>query len=410
MARRLAEMGHSVALIEHPVYFSPKLTLNLPSYLPRLACTKAVHPHSPFLTEQHLADFLLVYSRVLPGVIIPNWSYGAYAACAAMTTKQAEAMRVIGFAHTDEAGYYEWLTYYEPIIHQFVAVSPEIAAHLAQLIPHRRDDIVIRPYAVNLPDSLNRGYAPAQEPLRLVYAGRLWERQKRISDLVGLAEALTRAQVNFHLRIIGDGPDKAALLRRVRALNPLTQERITLEGSLAPDQMPTVWQNADIFILVSAYEGTSIAMLEAMAYGCVPVVTQVSGTTAVIQPNQNGFLAPVGDIATMTHLIQQLEADRAQLAVLGTQACATIAANFAYDDYVRWFTGLVAGIWAKPARVWPAQYPLLPPDRTKINWADILKAMHGDSEALRIFLIKLIARPGLRWLYQYRHLAKRVLE
>jgi hypothetical protein len=91
------------------------------------------------------------------------------------------------------------------------------------------------------------------------------------------------------------------------------------------------------------------------------------------------------------------------------QARATIAANFGYDDYVRWFMALVEQVWAKPARVWPVQRPLLPPDRTKINRADISRALHGDREALRIFLIKLIAHPGLRWLYRYRHLAKRVL-
>ena len=89
---------------------------------------------------------------------------------------------------------YDWLAYYEPIIHRSVAVSAEIAQKLTERIPHRAEHVVIRPYAVDVPDISRRvGYSPTERPLRLVYAGRLSERQKRVSDLARLAELLNEA-------------------------------------------------------------------------------------------------------------------------------------------------------------------------------------------------------------------------
>jgi len=62
---------------------------------------------------------------------------------------------------------------------------------------------------------------------------------------------------------------------------------------MCPYQVQKLWQTADVCVLVSEYEGTSVSMLEAMAAGCVPVVTKVSGTADVIQPGINGFTGPV---------------------------------------------------------------------------------------------------------------------
>lgn len=46
--------------------------------------------------------------------------------------------------------------------------------------------------------------------------------------------------------------------------------------------MDAFWKGQDVFVNVSEYEGTSLSMLEAMGYGCVPVVTDVSGAREFI--------------------------------------------------------------------------------------------------------------------------------
>jgi hypothetical protein len=117
--------------------------------------------------------------------------------------------------------------------------------------------------------------------------------------------------------------------------------------------MAKVWRSADIFILASRYEGTSIAMLEAMAQGCVPIVTRVSGVAGVIQPGQNGFWVPIGDMSGMAHLIKMLDNQREQLVELGGKAYSTVATGFSYQDYLGWFRSLMDEVWDQSPRPWP---------------------------------------------------------
>ena len=52
----------------------------------------------------------------------------------------------------------------------------------------------------------------------------------------------------------------------------------------------------DIYLNFSEYEGTSLTMLEAMASGCVPVVTDVSGVSDFIEDGVNGLVSDIGDL------------------------------------------------------------------------------------------------------------------
>jgi glycosyltransferase involved in cell wall biosynthesis len=334
-------------------------------------------------TEANLSDIIRYqsdYERILPSIIVPNWSPAVYATCASILSKGDKPLAALGYAHSDDASYYDLLAYYEPIISRFVAVSAEIAARLTTLIPHRRDDIAIRPYAVEVPSSLNRTYSSNEESLRLLYAGRLDENQKRVSDLIRLAEALSAKKVEFELRIAGDGPVRPALERQIQALENGIRNRVKLTGLVPYEKMPEAWTRSDICVLVSGYEGTSVAMLEGMAYGCVPVVTQVSGTREVIEPGVNGFTVKVGELAEMADVIADLATNRGKLAYVGYQAYATILNRYSYDRYVDWFLAFTKDLDGQIPRMWPGDRPLLAFQTTRYSrrLLNILKQLRLD--------------------------------
>jgi glycosyltransferase involved in cell wall biosynthesis len=406
MCNRLSSSNRPAVLIEHATWNS-RMDVDVSPSVQIVDCTDLTRP-SLQLTDQDLDHYESRYRSVMPGVIIPNWSFGAYAACAAMAKDRPDAQRVIGFAHADGPDYYDWIAYYEPIIHFFVAVSEEIASALARLIPHRERDIVIRPYAVAVPGAPNRRNSDPREPLRLIYAGRLAQVQKRIFDLVALTRALLEEGVNFRLQIVGDGVDEEALRRKLRQLDRGARERVVFEGRQPPRAMPDIWGGGEIAILVSEYEGTSITMLESMAHGCVPVMTRVSGTASVIDPGVNGFLTPVGDVAEMARIIRRLDEGRDSLADIGANAHATIAAGFSYDEYLGWFLELVDRAWSQPARAWPEQRPVLPPHLRKTTFDGIQGAIRGDPHAIETTLARLTSKPGFRWIASLRRAARRL--
>jgi glycosyltransferase involved in cell wall biosynthesis len=240
-------------------------------------------------------------------------------------------------------------------------------------------------------------------PVRLIYVARIVQRQKRVYDLVELATALAAEDVDFELRIIGDGIDKETLRAKFDVLIPAIRKRVSLEDSISPRKLPEIWQAADISLLVSEFEGTSLAMLESMAYGCVPVVTQVSGTT-IIEPGVNGYCVPVGSVTEMAQIIKNLANDRQRLAGMGQKADATVRARLNYEQYVNWFLQMVHSVWEEPPRCWPADRPLRlaqpPPPSSNLQLLreGITDGLLNEDSARHTRIRRLINALRLRWL------------
>lgn len=355
-AAALAGNGTEVTLIEHVKPGAPAV----PRLAPGAGRIQLRGRLPAFAALEDVRRYRRAYRRALPAVLIPNFAVGTYAACAALSSERASDLRVIGFAHADEPYYYDLLGYYEPIIHRFAAVSQEVATTLRGLLPNRQTDIFVRPYGVSAPEALARTYSRAPYPLRLVYAGRLVEKQKRVTDLVALAEALGRRAVDFHLDIIGEGDAAADLGARISALDGAIRQRVRLVARVPHHEMAGVWRTADVCVLVSEYEGISIAMLEAMAQGCVPVVTRVSGAAEALRPGQNGYTVEVGDIVSMAETIAALDRERSRLAGLGARAHETVKASFSDHHYAAWLLEQCGTVWDLAPRAWPANRPLLP--------------------------------------------------
>lgn len=60
--------------------------------------------------------------------------------------------------------------------------------------------------------------------------------------------------------------------------------------------IPEILRAMDVFVLTSFSEGTSVALLEAMASGCIPVASSTGGTPNLIAHAKNGFLFEVDDL------------------------------------------------------------------------------------------------------------------
>lgn len=355
MAALLGRSGHPCTVLEHVNPAVPWREEPPPQVeWPRL---EGQHPGSARLHD--VPVYLTQYLRALPATVVPNYTDGTYAACAEASRRRAQDLRVLAFAHADQPYYYELLQRYEPIATLFVAVSEEIGARLRELLPHRAADVRVRPYGVEAPATLARAWSTPAQPLRLAYAGRLVEMQKRVTDLAVLATVLADRGVDFTLDVVGAGADEGRLREAVGRAPAAVQRRVRFRGRVAAAEMPAMWREVDVAVLVSEYEGISIAMLEAMAAGCVPVVTRVSGTRDAIVEGRNGCTAPVGDMAAMADAIAALAGDRDRLATMGRQAHARVLDRFTVDDYAEWFVALVDEAWSLPPRAWPDDRPTL---------------------------------------------------
>jgi glycosyltransferase involved in cell wall biosynthesis len=136
----------------------------------------------------------------------------------------------------------------------------------------------------------------------LLTVGRLNE-QKGQKYLVPTMETLARVRSDVVLLIAGDGEEKDALDRAIRAAG--LESRIRLLG--ARRDIPRLLEIADLFVFPSIHrEGFPISVLEAMAAGKPIVASSIPGVTDLLRDGEIGVLVPPRDPAALAAALDAL--------------------------------------------------------------------------------------------------------
>ncbi|MBL8905476.1 MAG: glycosyltransferase family 4 protein [Rhizobiales bacterium] len=154
-------------------------------------------------------------------------------------------------------------------------------------------------------------------PIRLV-AVAMMRKGDKFDSYRMLAAALERLNdVDWHLKVIGDGPLRA----QVQSLfQNLSASRLSWAGERGPDRIAAELRDADLYCWPGCGEAYGLAYLEAQAAG-IPVVAQkIAGVPEVVRDGETGILTPAGDIAAYAGAIGTLSADRSKLRRLGDEA------------------------------------------------------------------------------------------
>jgi glycosyltransferase involved in cell wall biosynthesis len=239
------------------------------------------------------------------GVYVPNCYETGYR-LGVLARRLGLASTIVTFTHTDEPHYYYLAERYAPLVSKFLAADSRSYDGMLARLPHRRGDIVKTPHGLRAPAEIDRPHHPE---LRLLYAGRVVQRQKRVFDLITLAQELRRREVRFRWDIIGDGEDRAEFERAAARLAP----EISCLGSMRRQEVLSRYQAYDCFVVSSSFDGMSIALMEAMASGLVPVVTNVGGVPDLITDGVEGFMWPVGKVSAAAERLYELWKNPARL-------------------------------------------------------------------------------------------------
>ncbi len=118
-------------------------------------------------------------------------------------------------------------------------------------------------------------------------------------------------------------------------------------GKVPHQQMPSVYQDADIFLFPTVREGFGLVAVEAMAC-CLPVVaTDCSSLPELIDDGENGFLCPLGDVDAFAGKISFLADSPSLRREMGERNRARVEKNFNLEQMVRQYTELFEEVLAK---------------------------------------------------------------
>ena len=167
-----------------------------------------------------------------------------------------------------------------------------------------------------------------EDPLT-IYVGMLEERRDPLS-LIDVMSLVVKNIPNANLLMIGDGPLKGEVLRRIKEKN--LESNIKVLNKIPNAEMPYVYSSADLFVLLSQFEIFGMVILESMACATPVISTPTAGALDLINHGKNGMLVPLKNPEKTGEIITSSLQNRDLLAEMGENARKTILDKYTWTN------------------------------------------------------------------------------
>ena len=164
---------------------------------------------------------------------------------------------------------------------------------------------------------------------RVLFVGRLMK-QKGLDVLL---DALALLPADIGLDVIGDGPDREALVARAFALG--IAERVQWHGAVRQTALPPFYQRAAALVVPSVDEGLGLVAVEAQLCETPVVAFASGGLTDVVQDGRTGILVLERTAESLAAAIRTMCERDDRGAALGAAGRLTALANFAPESVAR---------------------------------------------------------------------------
>jgi len=286
--------------------------------------------------EKVISELVMIMASYLPLIAIDNWNEHFLIAAHILKKQFPEQVTVLSVQHNDFKDLYQKQQIYQDYIDLFFCVSSTIQKKLSNLYGIPKQKVLFKETMVDFDFSFTKSYSTDTDvPLRIGYAARLESIQKRADLLPQFIEELEKREINYLLEIAGDGTQKELIERYIGQHN--LENHVKVIGLVPKEKMGDFWKKQDLFLNISEYEGTSLSMLEAMSFGIIPIVTNVSGVSDFIQFGKNGYFCEVNQLGVLADAIKKIDGQRNLLPRMGQLCRNQIKSKCQEEDYINYF-------------------------------------------------------------------------
>lgn len=208
--------------------------------------------------------------------------------------------------HSDIVRQKRALELYEPALRRFlddvdriVTTSPRLLEHSPFLADYKEKCRVV-PLAIDT-SAVDDSVSGDRDGPFVLFVGRL-NYYKGVKYLIDAA-----LELDATIGIVGDGDQRAELESRADAHG--VGDRVQFFGRVSDDELASLYQQADVFVLpsVEPSEAFAIVQLEAMARGIPVVNTNLpTGVPWVSRDGETGLTVPPRDAPALADAIQKL--------------------------------------------------------------------------------------------------------
>jgi glycosyltransferase involved in cell wall biosynthesis len=164
----------------------------------------------------------------------------------------------------------------------------------------------------------------------IIFLGRIHE-DKGLREIVNACRALKKENFEFRFKCFGAGD---AAEKFVSEMSEILGEKFSFGGVVSGAEKWRQLSKSDVFLLPSYYEGLPVALLEAMAAGCVAVVSKVGSIGSVVTDGENGFLVEPRNAPQIVEKLKFLLSGETDWETLRKNARETIESKFNFKDYI----------------------------------------------------------------------------
>jgi glycosyltransferase involved in cell wall biosynthesis len=173
-----------------------------------------------------------------------------------------------------------WTADAQVLLAAAAALAPEAAATPREWIPLGIDE----------PPAL-----PGVQPERRILSCRLHKPLYRIDAILQAFARLPGRCANWRLEVAAAGPQTDELRRMADTLG--IAARVDFTGMLDAQSLARSYRRAAVFVSVPESDGTSVSLLESLAAGCLPVLSDLPANREWVTDGHNGLL--VADLARL---------------------------------------------------------------------------------------------------------------
>ncbi|MFN3802200.1 glycosyltransferase [Belliella pelovolcani] len=219
-----------------------------------------------------------------------------------------------------------------------IAISEAVKANIVAIgeVEERKVEVLYNPVGLNVTPSNHQEESDNEndqsKPFIFITTCRLVPIKNLDKLLIAFSELLEKStQQKIELWIVGDGPLKEELQALAKELKIV--ENVNWLGF--QEEVQPFLNQAEVFILPSLREGSSVSLAEAMTCGLPSIVTQVGGAGEILGNSNSGILIdPLDTHSIKSAMLQLLNLPKSERQTMGKRAMKE-AKRFSVDNYIK---------------------------------------------------------------------------
>lgn len=202
---------------------------------------------------------------------------------------------------------------------RFLVLSSEWKKFFSCIVEESK--IIVFPNAIPIPPVVEKQYGQH----KILFLGRLCK-TKGIKELLVAMEELLKEYPDLRLYLGGVWEDK-----ELKALAADHSSHVTDLGWITGEEKNRYLSECDLFVLPTYFEGQPVSVLEAMAYSCAVVASEVGGIPQMIEDGRTGILIKPRDVSSLKDGLRGALGDTKLCARLGENARKKVETVFSIE-------------------------------------------------------------------------------